>query len=237
MIIACWSGPRNLSTACMYAFGARSDFTVCDEPFYAAYLAVTGLQHPMRDAILATGETDADLVARACATPPPKGHCYQKHMSQHMVEGFDRSWFAAASHVFLIRHPVRVLASYAAKREAPTLDDIGFLQQAEIFNQVRDAGLPAFVIDSFDIRAATEPALEALCAALGIAFEPSMLSWPPGGHDSDGVWAAHWYDAVHRSTGFAGPEGALPDLPGSLQPVAQAAMPAYDMLRRHRLRF
>lgn len=47
-----WSGPRNLSTAMMYAFGNRADCAVVDEPFYAAYLADTGLKHPMRDEIL-----------------------------------------------------------------------------------------------------------------------------------------------------------------------------------------
>ena len=38
MKIAMWSGPRNLSTAMMYAFAARGDNVVWDEPFYAAYL-------------------------------------------------------------------------------------------------------------------------------------------------------------------------------------------------------
>ncbi|MEM1067182.1 MAG: HAD family hydrolase, partial [Pseudomonadota bacterium] len=50
MRIAMWSGPRNLSTAMMYAFAQRADCAVWDEPFYAAYLAATGLDHPMRDA-------------------------------------------------------------------------------------------------------------------------------------------------------------------------------------------
>jgi len=237
MNIACWSGPRNLSTAMMYAFGARADFAVRDEPFYAAYLDRTGLDHPMRAEIIAAGQTDPDRVAAACAAPPPEGraHCYQKHMTQHMIPGFDRSWFGAVSHVFLIRHPARVLASYAAKRESPTLDDIGFRQQAEIFDQLRGDGLPVAVIDSYDIRQAPEPMLRRLCAALGIGFDPAMLSWPAGGHPEDGVWAAHWYDAVHRSTGFAGPEGALPELPPELAALCDAAMPYYRQLRTHTL--
>ncbi|NCM98147.1 MAG: HAD family hydrolase, partial [Rhodobacterales bacterium] len=47
MRIAMWSGPRNLSTALMYAFAARGDCAVWDEPFYAAYLKATGIAHPM----------------------------------------------------------------------------------------------------------------------------------------------------------------------------------------------
>jgi hypothetical protein len=50
--IAMWSGPRNVSTAMMRSFGARPDTAVIDEPFYAVYLAMTGLNHPMRDEVL-----------------------------------------------------------------------------------------------------------------------------------------------------------------------------------------
>lgn len=229
--IAVWSGPRNLSTAMMYAFGARADCSVWDEPFYAAYLGLTGLDHPMGDAILADGITDPTEVAARCAAPPPSNrpYFYQKHMTHHMVAGVDRSWFDAVRHVFLIRHPARVLASYAQKRQSPTLDDIGFRQQAEIFAAVQDRA--PVVIDSHDIRAAPAAMLRALCDALQIPYDPAMTSWPAGGHPDDGIWAAHWYDAVHRSTGFAGPEGPLPTLPDDLQQICNAAMPYYDTLK------
>ena len=235
MIIACWSGPRNLSTAMMYAFGNRPDFDVVDEPFYAAYLAATGLDHPMGAEIMAAGETDAARVAADCARPGAR-HCYQKHMTHHMIPGFDRSWFSSAFHVFLTRHPARVLASYARKREAPTLEDIGFVQQAEILDEVWQRGLPYTVIDSFDIRTDPERALRALCGVIGIEFDPAMLAWPAGGHASDGVWAAHWYDAVHRSTGFAGAEGDLPDLPPELARLASEALPSYQHMRDQALK-
>ena len=62
MNIAMWSGPRNLSTAMMYAFGARADCAVWDEPYYAAYLAATGIDHPMGEAIVARYETDPDAL-------------------------------------------------------------------------------------------------------------------------------------------------------------------------------
>jgi hypothetical protein len=238
MNIACWSGPRNLSTAMMYSFGARADCAVWDEPFYAAYLARTGLAHPMRDDIIAAGQPDAALVARACGAPPSgTPHVWQKHMTHHMLDGIDRGWFTGVRHVVLIRHPARVLASYAAKREDPTADDIGFRLQAEIFDALRAQGLPVVVIDSFDVRRAPGPALRALCAAIGLQFDPAMLSWPAGGRADDGVWAAHWYDAVHRSTGFAGPEGPLPALPAPLQALCDETMPYYTRMRAHALRF
>jgi len=113
MRLAMWSGPRNLSTAMMYSFGARSDFDVMDEPFYAPYLAKTGHDHPMRDEILAHHETDPARVADACKQEGAP-HIYMKHMPHHMVGDMPMDWTAGCVHVHLIRHPARVIASYTA---------------------------------------------------------------------------------------------------------------------------
>ena len=235
--IAAWSGPRNLSTAMMYAFAARGDCAVWDEPFYAPYLAATGRDHPMRAEILAAHETDPDRVARACGGPAPGGKplFYQKHMSHHLLPGQDLNWFAAARHMLLIRHPARVLASYDRKLENPRLEDIGLTQQLDIVAELERRGDPVVVLDSTDLRAAPEPMLRALCAALAIPFDPNMTGWPAGGHAADGVWARHWYDAVHRSTGFDGAEGPLPTLSARLLPILEAALPLYRSLAERRL--
>ncbi len=237
MRIAMWSGPRNLSTAMMYAFGNRADFSVIDEPFYAAYLALTDLDHPMRDQILSSQPTDPKLVETGLSGPVPEGrdHYYQKHMTQHMVPGIPRGWMADVAHVFLLRHPARVVASFAAKYEAITFEDIGFEQQVELYDQVCELGQKPLVVDSFDIRQNPENILQTLCENLGLMWDPNMLNWPSGGHQSDGVWAAHWYESVHRSTGFAGPEGALPALDPSGQALVEAAMPFYERLRGERI--
>ncbi|SLN33590.1 hypothetical protein ROG8370_01368 [Roseovarius gaetbuli] len=228
-----WSGPRNLSTAMMYSFGARADCAVVDEPFYAAYLMKTGFDHPMRDEIIATQPTDPAKVIDTLLGPIPDGkaHFYQKHMSQHMIEGVPRDWVHRVANVFLIRHPARVAASFSAKYDNPTLADIGFVQQAELYDQLVAAGARPVVVDSADIRRDPETMLKRLCAAIGLAWDPAMLSWAAGGHPDDGLWAAHWYEAVHQSTGFAPAEGALPDLDGPRAALAEAAMPAYEHLR------
>lgn len=233
--IAMWSGPRNLSTALMYSFAARGDCAVWDEPFYAAYLNATGIVHPMAAEVIAAGEPDPARVAAACTGPNPEGQplWYQKHMTLHMIPTFDRGFLRGLTNAFLIRHPARVIASYAQKREAPTLADIGFLQQAELFDQVADmTGKAPPVISAESIRANPEPALSALCAALGIPFTPRMLGWPKGPKRYDGAWAPHWYNAVHASTGFGEPEAPLPDLPDAWRPLVDQAMPAYDRLVR-----
>ena len=234
MKIAMWSGPRNLSTAMMYSFAARGDCAATDEPFYAAYLAATVVQHPMGADIIAAGQTDAARVAAECLGQNPDGQplWYQKHMTLHMIPGFDRSFLRGLTNVFLIRHPARVVASYSKKRESPTLADIGFVQQAELFDQVAQmTGSAPPVVDSADIRATPRETLTRLCAALGIPFTEAMLNWPAGPKAYDGVWAPHWYNAVHSSTGFDEPEGPLPDLPSAYQALVEQALPSYERLR------
>ena len=237
MRIAMWSGPRNLSTALMYSFGARDDCAVVDEPFYAAYLARTGLDHPMRQEILGSQSQDPETVVADLLGPAPedKPHFYQKHMAQHMIPSIPRGWITGMTNVFLIRHPARVAASFSAKYDRPTLDDIGFVQQAELFDLLRQAGHTPAVVDSADIRRAPERMLRALCDAIGLPFTPAMLHWPEGGHRGDGVWASHWYAAVHKSTGFAPAEADLPDLDARQADLARAAMPAYEHLSAHKL--
>ena len=232
MRIAMWSGPRNISTAMMYAFGNRPDFAAWDEPFYAPYLLATGIDHPMREEILRTHETDAAKVAAACAGAVPGGkkHFYMKHMPLHMVEGFPLDWARDCVNVHLIRHPARVVASYSAKRERPTLRDIGFEQQAALYER-----FPGPVLDSVDIRRDPEGMLKKLCDIIGLDFNPAMLSWPAGPKEFDGVWAAHWYGAVHRSTGFAGEEGPLPQIGADLAGLVEAALPHYRAMEARKI--
>jgi hypothetical protein len=231
--IAMWSGPRNLSTAMMYSFAARGDCQVWDEPFYAAYLKSTAIDHPMRDEVIAAGLSNPTDVAQACLAPlsAEQSLFYQKHMTLHMVPDFDRGFMRGLTNVFLIRHPARVVASYTKKRESPTLADIGYVQQAELFDEVAGwLGRAPLVVAAEDVRAAPRETLTKLCVALGIPFAPSMLRWAAGPKPYDGAWAPHWYNAVHASTGFDEPEGPLPDLPPEAERLVTAAMPHYERL-------
>lgn len=229
--IAMWSGPRNLSTAMMYSFAARGDTHVVDEPFYAAYLAETGEDHPMRDAVLASQPTDPTDVAESLVSPVSEPVFYQKQMAHHMQPDWPQAWMEGVKHILLIRHPARVVASYAKKREAPTLEDLGFVQQAHILARTQ----APVVVDSSDIRAHPSEMLQKLCDRIGINWTPNMLHWPAGGHPNDGAWAPHWYGAVHQSTGFDTAEPQVPELTGAYAKLADAAMPFYEQLAAHKI--
>jgi hypothetical protein len=230
-----WSGPRTVSTALMRSFGNRPDTLVVDEPLYGCYLASTGADHPGRDEVIASMRCDLrQALAELAQAPlaPGKLIYYQKHMTHHLLPEIDRSLLDQLSHAFLIRDPRRLLASYARVRSQPTLADLGLQQQAEIF---RAFGGP--VIDSADILRNPRAALEALCDALGLPFDPTMLSWPAGPRPTDGVWARYWYGGVWRSTGFGQYRGPGADeLPAALEPLARQCQPFYEELGAHRLR-
>ncbi len=236
-ILAMWSGPRNISTAMMYSFGNRADCEAWDEPFYGFSLTTKGNDHPMRDAIITSMETDWGKLVLKCTTPSPKPLLYQKHMTHHMLDGYDRSFIHQLTNAFLIRDPGRVLASYAKKWADVDLRAIGFIEQAEIFDMVaQKLGQAPPVIDADDVLANPRAVLTKLCTACGISFDEAMLHWPKGPKSFDGVWAPHWYNAAWQSDSFAAPPEGSFTLPPHLQHIADEALPIYDRLKAHVIR-
>ena len=236
--LAMWSGPRNLSTALMRSFAQRADCQAWDEPFYASYLAETGINHPMRAEIIEGGMSKPIDVISACIKPPapPKTIFFQKHMTMHMTPNIDLGWMGNVTNAFLIRSPERVLASYAKKRETVTSDDLGFKRQREMFDFLRDkTGVEPLVIDSSDIREAPETALKALCRHLEIDFDPSMLSWNSGPAKEDGIWGKHWYDNIWKSTKFAPPDVLQDPLDYDLQVLYDEVIPDFEYVKKHKI--
>lgn len=210
-----WSGPRNISTAMMRAWENRADCVVSDEPFYAAWLHATGADHPMRDAVIATGETDASRVAHLMSQgSPPVGSTsskevkiwYQKHMCQHWIQAAGYEWLRPLTHVFLIRDPLYVVQSYIKARQTFDVcaEDIGLPQQHHLFEIISEqSGWNPPVIDAEAFLNNPRKYLECLCHHLDIpANIDAMTYWPLGPRDSDGIWGSHWYERVWASTGF-----------------------------------
>lgn len=234
-----WSGPRNISTAMMRAFENRTDCHVSDEPLYGAWLDMTGENHPMRDEIIAAMETDWRTVTAMLTGPLPGSRpiWYQKHMTHHLLpEMIQRDWLSKLAHVFLIRDPAAVVASYLNKRDTVSAEDIGVPQQWALYRFVTgELGEDPPVIDSGEFLHAPEAHLRVLCKRLDIEFSDCMLNWPAGPRDTDGPWAPHWYHSVRQSTGFGPPAAQTPDLKGRARDVAACCRPTYARLFERRL--
>ena len=235
--LAMWSGPRNISTAMMRAWENRADCAVIDEPFYACYLAESGANHPCREAVMQSQPIHRSEVISGLVSDEPAPIYYQKHMTHHMPADCDLSWAVAMHHVFLIRDPAAVIASYLNKMPTVTADDIGIVRQWELYHTITElTGKSPTVIDSADVLSAPAAVLSKLCAALDVPWqEHEMITWPSGPRISDGVWAQHWYQSVWASTGFSAPTAQAINLSGAAQSLAQNMRPYYQALAINRL--
>jgi hypothetical protein len=234
-----WSGPRNISTAMLRAFGSRPDTFVTDEPLYAHYLKATGIAHPGRDRIIAAHEPDWRKVAAWLTGPVPGGRpvWYQKHMAHHLLPMIERGWLDAFTHAFLIREPDEMVASLLKTYPEAGLADTGLPQQNEIFDRVADRlGRAPPVVLASDVLKDPRAQLEALCEALGIPFLEAMLAWHAGPRETDGVWAPYWYAAVEASTGFEPYRRRHVELDDAQAGLVDECRPYYEKLYALRLR-
>jgi hypothetical protein len=230
-----WSGPRSVSTACMYAFARRADTCVVDEPLYAHFLRVSGRADPGRDAVLAAQDPDGEAVVRDVVLGPcERPVLFLKQMAHHLVE-LDWTFVQRCDNVLLVRDPAAVLVSLDGVLGAPTPRDTGLPVQAELLRYLRGLGQDPPVIDSARLLADPPGVLARLCARLGLPSADAMLSWPAGPKPCDGVWASHWYASVHASTGFGPPPTGRVTLPGRLSAAHAVCRPLYDALLEHAL--
>lgn len=233
-----WSGPRNISTAMMRAWENRGDTAVVDEPFYACYLDRTGVNHPGRAEVMASQPLDWQTVKTMLVGPIPGGRpiWYQKHMTQHMLTDIPLDWLDEVRNCFLIRTPDEVVASFTRNRPDAALWELGFPQQARLFDHVCERlGAAPPVLDAADVLRNPAGVLGALCAHLGITFSERMLHWREGPRASDGVWAKYWYQAVEISTGFESWQPRTLRLTAFQKRLVDRCQPYYAQLARYRL--
>tara|TARA_A100001011_G_scaffold356759_1_gene401045 strand:- start:2041 stop:2754 length:714 start_codon:yes stop_codon:yes gene_type:complete len=205
MRIACWSGPRNISTALMRSWSSRDDTFVSDEPFYAHYLKVTGFKHPMREEIINNYSTNRyDIIKNLTSDiPSSKKIWYQKHMAHHLLDINDLSWIKNFKNCILIRHPKFVINSYIKKNTLKNVSDLGYPQQLSIVKFLQKEKIKFYIIESDHFLENPQKKLSDWCNFLKIDFHQKMLSWPKGSHKNDGIWGKHWYNNINNSQNFA----------------------------------
>lgn len=222
----------------MRSWENRPDTEVIDEPFYACYLARTGHRHPGRDLVLAAQPADwREVVEKLERGRPARGRIvYEKHMAHHLDAAVGLDWLEGVDSAFLIREPRRMLASLLRVLPDAGIDETGLPQQRRLFDHLcarRGAAPP--VIDSADVLRDPRTMLGALCSRLDVPFSETMLRWPAGPRDSDGVWAPFWYGAVERSTGFAPYRDERPSIPTAKRELLSECEHIYSGLYAYRL--
>jgi hypothetical protein len=215
----------------MYSFAQLADVQVIDEPLYGHYLSVSGADHPGRDEILEKMNCDGDTVMGdllALTNSECAKQLFIKHMAHHLV-AIDLGFLQRTKNVFLIRDPREMLPSLIVQLPRARLADTGLAQQWTLFQDLVSSGQQPAVLDSRELLLDPAGVLKQLCQHLELEFSEEMLRWPTGPRAEDGVWAPHWYHAVHQSTGFA-PYRAKPDFPSHLEPLLNECAPWYNRL-------
>ena len=235
-----WSGPRNLSTALMRSFENRTDTAVIDEPFYAHFLKQTNLDHPGRNEIISTLDSNWDNIVLKITGPIPqnKSIWYQKHMAQHNLEGCDFNWIKNFHNCILIRDPKYVIPSYNKEYCLSDENLLGYSQQLDLIRILEDEeGITPPIFDATDILENPEQALKKICISVGICFSKKMLKWPKGKRKSDGIWSKYWYRNVENSSGFQPFQKKNIIIDKKLTPLYDKCLVSYNSMYEKRITF
>jgi branched-chain amino acid aminotransferase group I len=233
-LINLWAAPRTSSTSLMRAFAQRGDCRCVDEPLYAAYLAAhPHVPRPYREELMRVQSSDAGRVAAQLLAYDATPLLFAKHIAKQ-APGDGAALAAllggARSNVLLIREPRRVLASWYATSGACDLHDSAFDALERLLPHA-DA-----VVQQEDLLRQPEGTLRALCRAIDVPFERSMLRWERGARPEDGLWARVWYHSTYAQTGFEqGVQPPLREFPAPLEPVLAQCAPIYERLRARAL--
>ena len=232
--ICLWSCPRNVSTALMYSFGQRPDMLVFDEPLYAHYLNMSGLDHPGREFILASQENNGEKVISDIILKEYEKSSFFKLMT-HFLVGINKDFLKNVQNILFIRDPKEIIFSYSKVIESPKMSDIGVRMQYDLYKYLSHYDNP-IVLDSKYLLQNPFKTLKKLCVLLGIPFYKEMLEWERGPKIEDGVWAKYWYNNVHDSTCFLPYKNVDISLDENLDMLYRECLPYYNFLTKKSIR-
>ena len=170
MKIACWSGPRNISTALMRSWSSRKNSFVSDEPLYAYYLKEKKLKHPMHKEIINYYPNKYNDIINTLSSEIPFGkkYWYQKHMAHHLINAKNLKWINNFENCILIRNPRLVINSYVKKNNLTNVDELGYPQQLKIIKHLQKNNINYHIIDAETFLENPTKGLKLWCKKLNI---------------------------------------------------------------------
>ncbi|XP_071793043.1 uncharacterized protein [Asterias amurensis] len=275
-----WAVPRSVSTAFTKLMSFVSgDSTVLFEPYINAHwFGPEGVQDATHQAIVTalTEETENRTTITGGRDPSEYTYGFVKEQLEDPYPGkklvfckdmaftvVDKLEFLPKNyrHVFLIRHPLKVFASWKKLYQSLTpqefeLDEVvpvmfppGFFfrEMVELLEHVREVHDPkAIIIDADDLLSDPKGILSALFKEVGLPFDEKCLQWEAG-ESAAGQWLSSsllpkgnevwgFYRRALGSSSFGKPR-ALPDrssLPGDVLRCTDASMPYYNKMYAQR---
>lgn len=228
-VIALWGPARSISTAVLKAFSRRRDTTVSNEPYNDCYYYSRGRMTTMYGDRRERDDYDG-RAARAAIASGTTEIVFFKDMAYFALPYIEDAFLAEITNTFIIRDPRAALRSRKALRSDAIGEwEYGYVALAIMWRKVtRGLGQAPIVLEGDRLRNEPERILRAYCAALDVAFDPAMLSWPA---EDLRAWQPHeelaqrrWHRTLESSTGF---------VPSPSPPAAYDFSPSeWDMVRR-----
>jgi hypothetical protein len=178
----------------MYSFSQRNDIKILDEPLYAYWLAQNpSVFRPYREELVSSHNTDGNAVLSSMLAEKSEKIVFAKHIAKQAV-GLDRKFLydKRCRHVFLVRDPLEMIASWEVKSEIHheecTLSTMSLPFMCELFSDIRQkTGICPLVVDSTILKTKPRDTLMQLSSSLGIDYCEDQLSWIAGSKpDIDG---------------------------------------------------
>lgn len=240
-IVALWAHPRSLSTALERVFIERGDFEVFHEPFSVVYYLHERRAAPALAEADAAETADYPTVREQILRAAERGPVCFKDMAYHGADHLTRDdpFLDRLTHLFLIREPRQTLASHYAKNPQLTCEEVGYEQQARLFDHLcARGGETPLVIAAEDLQRVPKEVIAAVERRLGLAARPDTVRWQPGFQPQWSVWKS-WHQEVAESGGIRSGQTKYAQTVDNHPRLAELLahhQPFYEALHAQRLR-
>lgn len=201
-LIAIWSHPRSMSTALERLMRERGDLTCLHEPFmYHYYIGEGRGAFPGFD-VEAGHPTDYDAICDMLIQKAQSGPVCFKDMPYYVMPRMaqDQGFLNRVTHAFLIRHPMASILSYYKLDPEVSLHEIGLEAQWQLYDAVRQAGLPTVVVEAETVRTDARATMRAFWGELGLEWRDEAFEW--GEKPADWEQVSAWHESASTSSGI-----------------------------------